>query len=317
MSQASEGRRAARVVLRGASNGWTCVIEDARELAGRIGHDLFAAFLKCFEGADRLLALEFLMVCNGRVLGEHSIKYSRNLRILVNLTGSTVYEIGEALDEPNGARVVSKMKDPSNWEPLNALRKLWRNDDRLRTLRNTFGFHLGKRSLYREGLAALLQDSAEQYFEEGEGQFRHDSQAVLPFNALSAGLGIDEEWLDAVVKMTQEAHSAFPELLNDVWKDVLVTANVDLVREPKAKSVEFAVRRKTLSIPTGLILNSVWRSWGDSIPISRARFRQRLCMSCGDPATSAASRADTSREGVAFSLSNPSSGIFSSSSCCQ
>lgn len=223
--------RPPRIVLRGTETAWTCTIEGAHGLADRIGHDLFAAFLKCFEGAERIYALEYLMVCNERVLTRDSSKFDRNFRMLVNFIGATMYEVGEALEELNGARVVTKMNDPTKWEPLNELRKKWRNDHRLRTLRNTFGFHLGEPDLYREGLATKLRAAEDLLFEKGEGRKRHDGQVILAFEVLLEAEKIDEAWLRAVVTMTKDAHETYADLLHEVWKEVLETAGVDVVSE--------------------------------------------------------------------------------------
>jgi hypothetical protein len=231
MSPAPEANRPARVVIRGVPDKWTCTIEGARDLANRIGHDLFAAFLKCFEGAERIFALEHLMFCSQQVLSRDSYKFDRNLRMLVNFIGATMYEVGEALEQLNGARVVEKMNDRSKWEPLNGLRKLWRNDHRLRTLRNTFGFHLGEPKLYRDGLEAKLQKSDDLVFEHGEGSRRHDGHGVLAVEVLLEAKTIDESWLEAVVDMVQEAHETYPDLLHEVWKEVLVSAGVGLLSE--------------------------------------------------------------------------------------
>ena len=53
---------APRFVVQGTDEDWIASIEHPRELADRITPELFAAFLKCFRGADQLLSLEHLLV---------------------------------------------------------------------------------------------------------------------------------------------------------------------------------------------------------------------------------------------------------------
>jgi len=215
-----------RLVWRGTDKKWQLRLKGARQLCDRVGHKLVAAFLKCLEGVNRVLALEHLVVLNLKVLGRGSVVFERNERVLVLLLGSTLYELGKALQQLCDMRVVEKMNDKSAWAPVNKLRKIWTNDKRLSQLRNTFGFHLGELDDYRAGLAARLAASDSQLYVRGEGSKRHDTDFTLPFNALLAGAKIEDDWVQAVFTMTYEAHTELPDQLHAVWMEVLRTAGV-------------------------------------------------------------------------------------------
>ena len=202
--------------MSGSDESWEVRLDGARELCDRVGLDLVAAFLKCFEGVDRVVVLEQMLVFSSRNLPEDSPSHRRNQRILVLMLGATMYELGEALQELCSAKVVEKMNDRSAWKPVNELRGRWRGDSRLAQLRNTFGFHLGHLDLYRAGLAARLAESDEQLFVRSEGTKRHDTECVLPFNALLAGAGIEDQWVKDVFTMTWNAHTELPDQLNAV-----------------------------------------------------------------------------------------------------
>jgi hypothetical protein len=219
----------ARVVVRERQG--KIVIEGARDLRDRIGHDLFAAFLKCFGGIDRLLALEQILFFTQTQQDHKLHSYVRNLRLIVTTLSSTMYETAKALQELRDACVKDKLQDKSLWDPVDKLRAKWQGDPRVAKMRNKLGFHLGEIELYEKGLEFLLQDSDEHIFEALDGTKRHEGETRLPVEALLAALKIDKADLDAVLKMTWEAHSTLPELLNRVWGDVLRSAGVSLERE--------------------------------------------------------------------------------------
>jgi hypothetical protein len=219
------------LVRRGGEENWEIWVENTRQLVERVGHDLVAAFLKCFEGVGRVHSLEQLMYFNLKALGEDAVPYDRNLRALILLLGSTMYELGDALQQLCDAKVATKMNDRSAWHPLNELRGKWRGDGRLAKLRNTFGFHLGDLDLYRAGLAAWLVKADDHLFERGEGSKRHGGEFMLSFNTLLEGADVNDAWWQAVIELTQEAHTELPEQLHAVWLEVLRTAGITFESE--------------------------------------------------------------------------------------
>jgi hypothetical protein len=223
--------KAPSIVYRGTEKKWQLRLQGARELCARVGHDLVAAFLKCFEGVNRVLALEHLMVFNARSLPPASVAGERNLRVLVFFAASTLYELGAGLQQLCNMRVVDKMNDKSAWAPVNKLRKVWVADKRLKTLRNTFGFHLGELDHYRAGIAARLAASDTQLYARGEGRKRHGSDYVFPFDALLAGAKIEDDWVQAVAEMAWQAQTELPDQLHAVWVEVLRTAGVHIESE--------------------------------------------------------------------------------------
>jgi hypothetical protein len=226
----SKDRVVGRLVAR-AGTPSLIEIEGLTEVADRIGRDLLAAFLKCFEGIDRLLSLEDLLVLNNKLEPSSPIRYTRNLRLLVRSLGATMYEVAEALQELCWARVVEKMTDRDLWDPVNELRGRWRGDPRLASLRNELGFHLGKIELYRTGLLKLLDVGEDHVFAKRDGDLRHEGEFSIASECLTVGHGMSLDDHREITDMTWEAHSELPDQLFLVWVDVLKTAGIEVTDE--------------------------------------------------------------------------------------
>lgn len=224
-------------VFRGTKERWQLTIDGARSLRDRLGPALLASFLKCFLGLERLTSLVDLLLVAQQALPADGVRHRRNTRLLAFLLQSTLVEIAEALDGLNKNRVVFAMADPSTWAPLEAKRKLWLNDTRLRLVRNGVGHHLGAAADFQEGLDALLRDSDTLIFAVGEGERRIDDEQRLAWDALLRGLGhgarqkMDLADHKHVVTISQQGASEFAVELWSVWTSVLDHAGVSYLRE--------------------------------------------------------------------------------------
>ncbi len=212
------------VVFRPNGEFW---LIGAREVVEGIGAPLFAAFLKCFNGSDRLLTLEHFVV-QTMELPEDSLHQRRNLRLLGFYLASTMSESGEALQELCNAQVVTKMTNRNLWNPLNAWRARWQGDGLVRRFRNTFGFHLGPVSLYEAGVSKMLDESNDLLFARLDRPRRHDGEFVLGHDALFRGFDLQSEDLERIVAMANEAHTNLPDALMAAWIDVLETAGIEI-----------------------------------------------------------------------------------------
>lgn len=229
-----------RFTFQGTEGRWQFTIEGARALANQLGPDLFGGFLKCFLGLERLTSLLDLLIITQQALPENGLRRRRNTRLLVVLLQSALIEIAEALDELNKAKVAFAMTDRSLWAPLEAKRKQWLNDTRLRLVRNRMGHHLGPAKDFQEGLAALLRGDDTLVFAVGEGQRRIDEEQRLAWDALLRGLGHGEADRSArgmdltdhehVANLSQAALTELADELWPVWMSVLDHAGVSCRR---------------------------------------------------------------------------------------
>jgi hypothetical protein len=233
MNRADDSDITPRLVYRRTPNGvYSIVITEPKEISVLVGDRLFAALLKCFLGSDRLLSLEDLLAVSSKHHEQDSISYDRNLRLLVLLLAATLFELGEALQELNAARVVDKMKNPAVWNPLNDLGKSLRGNNLFRRLRHQLGHHLGDAQLYDDGLHKVLaRDDRELVFERADGRLRHGGECVLAQHVVEAGLGIKPDTLKELIEFTQKSHKELPDHLVAVFAEVLKTAGVEVVME--------------------------------------------------------------------------------------
>jgi hypothetical protein len=107
----------ARVVL--YRDKWELWLEGVPDLCQRVGLDLVAAFLKCFEGVNRLIALEQLVRFNEEVLQRRLVAFDRNKRTIILFLGSTMYEVGEALQDLGGQVKTGQSRTGQN-RPVNS-----------------------------------------------------------------------------------------------------------------------------------------------------------------------------------------------------
>lgn len=229
MENGTGDARPPRYIVRGKETDWVVTLENAREIDSRIGRQLFAAFLKCFIGADRLLALEqFMMFTVGLKDGASK---RRNLRAISVLLSSSLVEVAEGLDALNSAQVTKAMRNASLWEPLNAKRKLWLNDKSFREIRNSLGNHFGETARFQAGLNDLLTAESDLVFAVGDGPLRHDNEYTLPWNALFKAMGLNLDDHRRVLERTQSGYTELPEELWAVWADVLSNAGVPIQHE--------------------------------------------------------------------------------------
>jgi hypothetical protein len=168
--------RLPRFMLCGDASSWSAVLEEPTRVRDLVGSDLFAAFLKCFYGVDRVMALEQMLHLNQEHLDHSSNGYRRNGRVIGLLLASEMYELGAALQQLCEARVVERMRDASKWTPINELRGRWHKNALFKEIRNQLGYHLGEPDLYRRGLDRALGNSADVVFACGNGERRHDGE---------------------------------------------------------------------------------------------------------------------------------------------
>jgi hypothetical protein len=201
------------------------VLREPGEIATRIGSGLFALFIKCFAGVDRLLSVEQFFILIRAHVHEDSPAYKRNLNTIFFLAVSALQELGSALQALSKAEVSGKMKDPSVWQALIELRGRWNTHWYSPELSNQGAQHVGDNDIYQKGLANLLAER-ELRLLHGSDDRKHSAQFVLPLDALLRGLKVDHAQLVAVMDETVKAHiTLFPRLVA-VFREVLDTAGV-------------------------------------------------------------------------------------------
>lgn len=207
-------------------NLWIITLENAEALEQKIPRKVFAAFLKCFKGADQLLALEDLVVSLG---DDDSVAGRRKRSTLIFLLTATMREVGIALQELCNSPILPHVSDPALWAPLNALRAKWHNDKTFNHYRNNVGFHLGKPEFYNQGIESKIRDKGPDLkFAEIDGESRYSIWVTLASDVLFSGMGMEDDEAEHVIRETQKGHLTLPNDLGRLWFDVLRKAGVEI-----------------------------------------------------------------------------------------
>ena len=202
---------APKAVFAGSLVGdWRVSLVDAKAIQVAIGRPLFAAFLKCFVGVDRVMSLEQMLELNQHHLERDSPAHDRNLRVLVFLMAGTLYELGEALQELCSARVTERMADKNEWTPINAIRKQWHTNPLMSKFRNQLAHHLGELEAYGKGLDATLGADTQMILSRGRGQTRYADESPAAWEVLFRGVEISNAEFQQGIVLTRETHLRIP-----------------------------------------------------------------------------------------------------------
>jgi hypothetical protein len=206
------------VVLRGSAAKWEMML-NVNVVTAAIGVDTLANFYRCFAAADRLGALEHLVVLNTQYLDRDCVASERNMHHLVLLLASAMYEAGDALQLLTSTKFGKTLQGLKVWRSLNRMRKEWNKNDFASTIRNNFGHHFGESAEYIKG---ITKGRRRVVLEMGEGERLLNSRSVAPANALFAGLHVTNRKMKAFVKKTRDAHMRYSNLIKALFHRVLV-----------------------------------------------------------------------------------------------
>jgi hypothetical protein len=211
-----------------ASGPWRIEFIEPEAVRNLVGARLFALFMKCFVGADRIVALDQLLRISRREQGIDSPEALRNQMLAFWLIAGTMHELGSALQELCSAKVVMKMRRKrAVWGPLNKLRAEWNTSVMGSLMRNQLGHHLGETQLYEAGISEAIRRRPRRLrFLDASGSAYHDGRYMLAWDAIHLGLNIEVKDLSKFMGRTKKAHEALPERLTAAFFEVLRTVGV-------------------------------------------------------------------------------------------
>jgi hypothetical protein len=232
-------RRKPRVVAVGRlSDLWRLELLEVGEIVRRVGEDTFAAFMKCFVGADRLKSLFHYYDAAKHKHGDTSPAGQRNFHTHWLLVVASMHEIGIALNELNATKAHLKLRGQSWWRPLERLRRKWHNHPVVGRIRNQAGFHLGKLESYKVGIAKLTERCLDAPLRVGQGRRPMQTFARGPLDMLFLGFSSkDDKYNDLamaeiqkVLRTIREGHNVLHRGLEAYFLRVLRHAGVGLTR---------------------------------------------------------------------------------------
>lgn len=215
-------------------------IHNPRAVAAQLGGSVLAAFYKCFNGADRICALQHLMhlVHAAEEIegadGDEAAGYMRDIWVVGMLLAGAMREVAIALNELHGTRVTRDEALRDAWAPLDEIRRQF-EDEYARNMRNNFSMHLGELQHYVDGIAAGTDETAVLLVTSGR---RHGGAFIEPWDALLRAHQLKHDDYDAFVERTKKAHHALPKLLINLFRDVLVLRGVPIEFRPGRRLAE-------------------------------------------------------------------------------
>lgn len=233
------GTSAPRVVVYG-TKAQDIEIHNPHAVAKQLGGNVLAAFYKCFNGADRLRALQHVMDLihhAERIEDAHndqSAGYTRDRTVVGFLLAGAVRETAIALNELHGTRITRDQSMQESWGPLNAIRLLF-EEEYARNIRNNFAMHLGEQQHYVDGIASGKDQVALLFMNSGK---EHGGVFPEAWNALFRAHGLADKMMDAFVGLTKEAHETLPILLINLYRDALELRGVRVEFRPGRRLAE-------------------------------------------------------------------------------
>jgi hypothetical protein len=158
------------------------------DIAKAIGEDAFAAFMRCFVGADRLKSLLHFYIAAEEKFGGIGPASERNFNVSWLLVVGTLHEVGDALQVLCSTQAHMKLKNQRPWLRLNKLRKTWYKQPLASRVRNQGGHHLGDMDVYKAGMAKLSEMTLDTPLRVGQGQRRDHSFARGAWDVLLLGM---------------------------------------------------------------------------------------------------------------------------------
>jgi hypothetical protein len=228
-----------RVVVYGGKAQEICV-HNPRAVGEMVGVNVLAAFYKCFNGADRVRALEHVMDLvhhAERIEDAHDDEaagYTRDRLVVGFMLAGAMREVAIALNELHGTRLTRDVSLREVWAPLDAIRRQF-EEAFARNIRNNFSMHLGEQQHYIDGIMSGKHEKVMLFETSGKphgGVFRE------PWDALLRGHGIEGEQMDGFIGRTKKAHNALPQLLINLFRDVLELRGVPVEFRPGRRIVE-------------------------------------------------------------------------------
>lgn len=161
------------------SGAWQVKAHDLPLLVSVFGENLLWALARCFEAADRLMSLGFL-VPSQELHSTEPAKAVRNHFTAFWLAAGTMRELALAIMALPGVR--KRLRNPDAlraWYTLVAIARRWNSDPFVR-VRNALGFHLDSlKELFRLGVADLEAEGAPLVLAQGDNPTH--GNASFPF----------------------------------------------------------------------------------------------------------------------------------------
>jgi hypothetical protein len=201
--------------------GWMrSVTRDMPALVTMMGGvETAAAFVAAFEATDRMTSYVHLMELNDAIRETRVLAWERNHRVLAFSYMSTFSEFWKALFDQ--IKSIDKVAGHSrSWRELRSRLLIWEKDVSPKTIRNTFGFHLGIKEI-KVGLAGFKAGNEVEIL-RADGPDVFDSSWSIGLRLIFKGSDFDDaQFIEAIVKIRDQSIET-KNLVQQVFADILV-----------------------------------------------------------------------------------------------
>ena len=206
---------------------WSLDVYDLAQLREAFGDDLLVAFVRAFAMAERLAALNHVMISVHSTLDRTSFRYTRDVPALLVVTWATTREAVEIVESLVTAGVESCIVDRTNLEKLLAFRTRWKGAGMRSDVRNKIGFHFDEK-VVRRGLDAwtTAPPKGERLsLVAGDGPREGNAAFPIALQVMLAGLGITRTQVDSFAEETMDDHLDFARNAQKLFLEVLKNKN--------------------------------------------------------------------------------------------
>lgn len=197
------------------------VAPDLAVLTKALGEDVVRDFCRCFVSADRLTSLLYFGMLSDRHVPHDSVAHIRNLHTMHWFATGVLWEMKDALDALDKARVADLMADQTPWTTLKQITDRWAKNPSHRKVRNRVAFHVDARTI-RKGLRKLSSEK-DLVLVAGDDSSQMNFSAQIGLDALLTGMNLSAAERKALVDDIAEDLRKVPSLITDVFHQVLKT----------------------------------------------------------------------------------------------
>jgi len=183
---------------------------------------LLIAFMCCFFWADRLQSLWHFGYLNNRSEPETSVAHARNLQTMVWNSASVMREAAIAVYDLRKANIRAHIRDRASLAKLYRMAHRWDRDKRLIRIRNNIGFHVAPKMI-KKGIAEAVKAYFRLVLVAADDHTAGRTSLRAGLELLFMGSGMTAEEVDDILKIIVADTSAFSELVQTVFLDVLKT----------------------------------------------------------------------------------------------
>lgn len=203
-------------------------IRDLPKVREMLGDEWLIAFIQGFNASERMDTFLHLLFLN-QDLPKGSAALERNHRTLIFVLFGALHECMETLEAFQRTGIKGHVgAENQAWRTLDAMRKRWKKDPLLGSIRNKLAYHMGDPKEIEAGMDKFPHGRRLVIF-AADGPKRFDNRHPCVMEILFAGLGLELDAFAKFVEQAQRDHVAFSRELQRLFCDLLRMEGVNFI----------------------------------------------------------------------------------------